>query len=210
MNDINKPFISVIYGPMFSGKTTKLLELYNLYVKTYGKDKCIAINYILDNRYGENCIISHNKQFIECYCTKSMEEFITGETYNIILNAQYIFINEAQFFECIDKWVLFLHSNLNKTVILCGLDLDYKRDSFGSMMNLLPYASKIYPLYGICQNTKTGICQNTKTGTCENNNTSCIRASRYSHRLINNSEQIFIGSHEYIPLCEDCYNIINY
>jgi thymidine kinase len=78
------------------------------------------------------------------------------------------------------------------------------------MMNLLPYASKIYPLYGICQNTKTGICQNTKTDTCENNNTSCIRASRYSHRLINNSEQIFIGTHEYIPLCEDCYNIINY
>jgi thymidine kinase len=209
MSDINKPFISVIYGPMFSGKTTKLLELYNLYAKTYGKDKCIAINYILDNRYGENSIISHNKQFIECYCTKSMEEFITGETYNIILNAQYIFINEAQFFECIDKWTLFLHSNLKKTVILCGLDLDYKRDSFGSMMNLLPYASKIYPLYGICQNTKTDICQNTKTGTCENNKTSCMGASKYSHRLINNSEQIFIGTHEYIPLCEDCYNIIN-
>lgn len=192
MNDINKPFISVIYGPMFSGKTTKLLELYNLYVKTYGKDKCIAINYILDNRYGENRIISHNKQFIECYCTKSMEEFITGETYNIILNAQYIFINEAQFFECIDKWVLFLHSNLKKTVILCGLDLDYKRDSFGTFMNLLPYASKIVPLYG----------------TCHNNN-DCLSSSRYSHCLINNSEQIFIGTHEYIPLCEDCYNKIN-
>jgi len=69
------------------------------------------------------------------------------------------------------------------------------------MMNLLPYASKIYPLYGICQNTKTG--------TCENNKTSCTGASKYSHRLINNSEQIFIGTHEYIPLCEDCYNIIN-
>jgi len=193
MNDINKPFIVLIYGPMFSGKTTKLVELYNLYVKNYGKNKCIAINYILDNRYGTNAIISHNKQSIDCYCTKNIEEFITGETYNIILNAQYIFINEAQFFESIDKWVLFLHNNLKKTVILCGLDLDYKRDSFGTMMNLIPYASKIYPLYGICQNTKTG----------------CRGASKYSHRIIDNDEQVYIGTHEYIPLCENCYNEIN-
>ena len=193
MNDINRPFISLIYGPMFSGKTTKLLELYNLYVKIYGKDKCIAINYELDNRYGTNAIISHNNEFVECYCVKNIEEFITGETYNIILNAHYIFINEAQFFESIDKWVLFLHNNLKKTVILCGLDLDYKNDCFGTMMNLLPYASKIVPLYGTCHNSKHG----------------CNKSSKYSHRIVNNSEQVLIGTHEYIPLCEDCYNKIN-
>ena len=190
MNNINAPFISVIYGPMFSGKTTKLLKLYNLYVNNYGKDKCIAINYELDTRYGTNAIISHNNEFIECYSVNNIERFITGETYNIILNAHYIFINEAQFFESIDKWVLFLHSNLKKTVILCGLDLDYKRDSFGTMMNLLPYASKIVQLCGTCHNSKNG----------------CTNFSRYSHRIVNNSDQILIGTHEYVPLCEDCFN----
>jgi len=199
MKDINSPFISIIYGPMFSGKTTKLVELYNLYVKSYGKDKCIAINYELDNRYGENSIVSHNKQFIECYCIKSMEEFITGETYNIIANAQYIFINEAQFFESIDKWVLFLNANLKKTVILCGLDLDYKRDSFGTMMNLLPYASKIYSLTGLCHNSVNELC-----------NKLCNGLSKYSHRLVNNDTQILIGIHEYVPLCEDCYNALTH
>ena len=193
MKDINSPFISIIYGPMFSGKTTKLVEHYNLYVKNYGKDKCIAINYELDNRYGENVIVSHNKQSIECYCVKSMEKFITGETYNIILNAQFIFINEAQFFESIDKWVLFLNANLKKTVILCGLDLDYKRDSFGTMMNLLPYASKIYPLTGLCHNSDNDLC----TG-----------LSKYSHRIVNSDIQILIGIHEYVPLCEECYNAL--
>jgi thymidine kinase len=118
-----------------------------------------------------------------------MEEFITGETYNIIANAQFIFINEAQFFESIDKWVLFLNVNLKKTVILCGLDLDYKRDSFGTMMNLLPYASKIYPLSGLCN----GLCNG---------------LSRYSHRIVNNDKQILIGIHEYVPLCEECYNAL--
>ena len=193
MQIINSPFISIIYGPMFSGKTTKLVELYNLYVKTYGKDKCIAINYHLDNRYGENIIVSHNKQSIECYSVKNIEQFITGETYNIILNAQYIFINEAQFFESIDKWVLFLNVNLKKTVILCGLDLDYKRDSFGTMMNLLPYASKIYPLTGLCHNSVNNLCNG---------------LSKYSHRIVNNDTQILIGVHEYVPLCEDCYNAL--
>jgi thymidine kinase len=197
MQIINSPFISIIYGPMFSGKTTKLVELYNLYVKTYGKDKCIAINYHLDNRYGENIIVSHNKQSIECYSVKNIEQFITGETYNIILNAQYIFINEAQFFESIDKWVLFLNVNLKKTVILCGLDLDYKRDSFGTMMNLLPYASKIYPLTGLCHNSENGLC-----------NDLCNGLSKYSHRIVNNDTQILIGVHEYVPLCEDCYNAL--
>jgi thymidine kinase len=182
---------------MFSGKTTKLVELYNLYVKTYGKDKCIAINYHLDNRYGENIIVSHNKQSIECYSVKNIEQFITGETYNIILNAQYIFINEAQFFESIDKWVLFLNVNLKKTVILCGLDLDYKRDSFGTMMNLLPYASKIYPLTGLCHNSVNGLC-----------NDLCNGLSKYSHRIVNNDTQILIGVHEYVPLCEECYNAL--
>lgn len=203
MKDINIPFISIIYGPMFSGKTTKLVELYNLYVKNYGKDKCIAINYELDNRYGENVIVSHNKQSIECYCVKSMEEFITGETYNVILNAQFIFINEAQFFESIDNWVLFLNTNLKKTVILCGLDLDYKRDSFGTMMNLLPYASKVYPLNGICHNSVNGLCN----GLC---NDLCNGLSKYSHRLVNNDTQILIGVHEYVPLCEECYNSLTH
>jgi thymidine kinase len=184
---------------MFSGKTTKLVELYNLYVKNYGKDKCIAINYELDNRYGENLIVSHNKQSIECYCVKSMEKFITGETYNIIANAQFIFINEAQFFESIDKWVLFLNVNLKKTVILCGLDLDYKRDSFGTMMNLLPYASKIYPLTGLCHNNDNDLC-----------NKLCNGLSKYSHRLVNNDIQILIGIHEYVPLCEECYNALTH
>jgi thymidine kinase len=87
---------------------------------------------------------------------------------------------------------LFLHINLNKTVILCGLDLDYKRDNFGKMMNLLPYASKIYVMSNSCNNSKNG----------------CNQPSRYSHRIINNEDQVLIGIHEYIPLCENCFNIL--
>ena len=47
----SEPFLNLIMGPMFSGKTTKLIHSYNVYVNTYGKDKCLVLNYSLDKRY---------------------------------------------------------------------------------------------------------------------------------------------------------------
>ena len=176
--------ITLIYGPMFSGKTTKLIEIYeNLILKD--KAKCIAINYALDKRYGENKIISHDGLNIDCYSITNIEEFYNLKK-QLILDADNIFINEAQFFESIDKWVLYLNQVLKKNVILCGLDLDYKREKFGTMMNLLPYAATIHKMTGHCAK--------------------CVSPSQFSYRIVNNDSQILIGNSEYIPLCEKCYD----
>ena len=181
------PQITLIYGPMFSGKTTKLIELYNNNVSLYGQEKCIAFNYKLDTRYGINQIITHDGKKIDCISLINIDDFITNEkTRSIILNAQFIFINEGQFFENIDKTVLHLHNTLGKDVILCGLDLDYKREKFGSMMNLVSSATNVYALKGTCK--------------------LCKGASEFSHRTVNNYLQILIGYSQYIPLCQQCYN----
>jgi len=74
---------------------------------------------------------------------------------------------------------------LGKNVILCGLDLDYKRQKFGTMMKLVIKATKIFKMTGKCAK--------------------CGGASCYSRRIVNNNFQIFIGTSEYIPLCETCY-----
>jgi thymidine kinase len=178
--------ITLIYGPMFSGKTTKLIQLYKT---TMTKNKnCIAINYELDTRYGKNKIISHDGLAIDCYSIIDLDKFITNsETKELIANADYIFINEAQFFETIHTSVLYLNETLGKNVILCGLDLDYKRQKFGSMMELLVRATNVFKMTGKCAN--------------------CSGASCYSHRIVNNTNyfQILIGTTDYIPLCENCY-----
>ena len=180
------PQITLIYGPMFSGKTTKLLELYNNNVSLYGQEKCVALNYKLDTRYGINQIITHDGKKIDCISLINIDDFITNEkTRSIILNAQFIFINEGQFFENIDKTVLHLHNTLGKDVILCGLDLDYKREQFGSMMNLISSATNVYALKGTCK--------------------LCKGDSEFSHRTVNNYLQILIGYSQYIPLCQQCY-----
>jgi len=186
MVDIIYPGITLIYGPMFSGKTTKLIEIYRTLLKMH--KKCIAINYELDTRYGKNKIISHDGLAIDCYSIINLDAFINNSpTKELIANADYIFINEAQFFDSIYTSVLYLNETLGKNVILCGLDLDYKRQKFGTMMDLVIKSTKLFKMTGKC--------------------VKCGGASCYSHRLVNNTNyfQILIGTSEYIPLCETCY-----
>ena len=45
-------FIDVIYGPMFSGKSSEMLRKVRRY--RHAKKKCLIINYVNDNRYTEN------------------------------------------------------------------------------------------------------------------------------------------------------------
>ena len=176
--------ITLIYGPMFAGKTTKLIEIYK---ETLAQKKnCIAINYELDTRYGKNKIISHDGLAIDCYSITNLDNFIkSSATKDVISNADFIFINEAQFFESIHTSVLYLTNILKKNVVLCGLDLDYKRQKFGTMMELLSKATTVFKMTGKC--------------------VKCNGASCYSHRTVASYFQILIGTTEYIPLCETCY-----
>ena len=74
--------LQIIYGPMFSGKTTKLIDIYEDTVSKFGKESCLAINYALDNRYGENKIISHDKKSIEC--ARGLSSFTSEEITKIM------------------------------------------------------------------------------------------------------------------------------
>ena len=176
--------ITLIYGPMFSGKTTKLIEIYKEMLAQ--KKNCIAINYELDTRYGKNKIISHDGLAITCYSITNIDDFINNSaTKELISSADFIFINEAQFFESILPSVLYLTNILKKNVVLCGLDLDYKRQKFGTMMDLLSKATNVFKMTGKC--------------------VKCNGLSCYSHRIVSSYFQILIGTSEYIPLCETCY-----
>jgi thymidine kinase len=42
-------FIEIIYGPMFSGKSSELIRKIRRY--EHSKKRCLLINYLHDNRY---------------------------------------------------------------------------------------------------------------------------------------------------------------
>ena len=103
------------------------------------------------------------------------------------IDADVILINEGQFFEDLVETVIEMVDVHKKQVHICGLDGDFRRQRFGTLLDLIPYSDKVEKLTAFC-----GIC---KDGT----------PAVFSHRVSNESAQVVIGSDNYMPLCRSCY-----
>ena len=169
-------------GPMFSGKTTQLIQAYKKYT-FIGKNVCV-INYTADTRYHDTMLSSHDKIMIPCIQTMSLSDFGIVET---MLEADVILINEGQFFNDLYNIVLNLVDKHKKIVGICALDGDFLRQRFGRVLDLIPHCDKITKLRALCS-----ICRDGKEAI-------------FSHRITHESEQVVIGSDNYMPLCRECY-----
>jgi thymidine kinase len=84
--------IIVIIGPMFSGKSTKLIEYINRYV--YKKKKVIMLKFHMDTRYSENeVLVTHDKRE---YPAIPVSEI--GPMVDTIRDYEVIGIDEGQFY----------------------------------------------------------------------------------------------------------------
>ena len=175
--------LELIIGPMFSGKTSALINLYN--EKLANGEKILAINYDKDTRYGINKIVSHDNIDIPSINLNMLSD-INKSTYN---KADWIFINEAQFFKDLKPYIIEQTKITNKHFVLCGLDSDFKRERFGDLLDLIPHANKLTKLYGVCQQ--------------------CKNQSLYTHRLSLEKHQEVIGNNNYMPVCRECYYMFN-
>ena len=180
--DLANPYLELIIGPMFSGKTSKLIELYRQY--TFCNVPILVVNHSLDKRYDNEKLSTHDKTMIPCLSVTNLSDIITPENiqkYSVIL------INEGQFFEDINETVRRLVEVHQKTVYVCGLDGDFQRKKFGGLLDLIPFADNIVKLHSLCFNCKNG----TK--------------APFTCRLSQETEQTVIGSDSYVPLCRKCY-----
>ena len=179
-------YLELIIGPMFSGKTSELIRIYD---EKKQNETVLAINYDKDTRYGTDCIISHdNKSIPSININQLIEINIDYNISKLFEKATTIFINEAQFFKDIKLWIL-KYINTDKNFILCALDSDFKRERFGDLLDLIPHANKLTKLYGKC--------------------TACSEKSLYTHRVSHEKQQELIGVNNYIPVCRNCYNELN-
>ena len=180
--------LEIIIGPMFSGKTSELIKIYNEYVLK--GEIVLGINYDKDTRYGDNAIISHDQQRMPSVNVAELIQIkIDYNLSQLFEKATIIFINEAQFFKDLKRWIIKYIDTTNKTFILCGLDSDFNRKRFGDLLDLVPHADKLTKLYGTC--------------------TKCSKKSLYTHRISDEKQQELIGVNNYIPVCRDCYNELN-
>ena len=174
--------LTMIIGPMYSGKTSTILDLYRIY--GFSKISTMVINYAEDTRYSETMLSTHDKVMIPCVNVLKLEDIITPEN---IEKYQVFLINEGQFFDDILETVIHWVENKQKIVYVCGLDSDFKRNKFGNFLELIPFCDNITKLQSLCMQCKNG------------------EKALFSKRITNDESQIVIGSSNYIPVCRTCY-----
>ena len=146
--------LHLIIGPMFSGKTTELLRIYNRY--KIANKLCVLVKYKDDTRYDSNHkVVTHNNKCDEAQfvCTH-LSDIFKNEN---IINANIICIDEIQFYPDADI-ICDMWANNGKTVIVSGLNGDYKREPFEIISKLIPKAENITYLTAICKQTGKEAC----------------------------------------------------
>ena len=189
-------YLELFIGPMFSGKTSKLLEIYKQNI--FCKIPIIVINHSSDTRYHQTHLSTHDKIMIPCVQTThllkiwnydNLEDPIDEDLMNIhfqFREAKVVLINEGQFFpdliSCVEELL-----KEKKKIYICGLDGDFERKKFGNILDLIPLCDKVTKMTSLC-----GICKDGTPGI-------------FSLRLSSEKEQFLIGSDNYIPVCRECY-----
>lgn len=182
--NITDGYLELFIGPMFSGKTTTLINIYNKCIKQ--NIPVLVINHLDDTRYSNTLLSSHDKIMIPCVQSNTINYIINNY---VMSNYSVILINEAQFFPDLYHNIISLLDK-NKHIYIFGLDGDYKRNTFGRILDLIPYCDKVTKLTTICS--------------------LCGKHAIFTHRITDSTTQVLIGSaHEYIPLCRQCYNRCN-
>lgn len=182
------PRIEVICGPMFSGKSEELIRrirraLYaDLSVCIYKPERDTRTNNYIYTRAGmkmDAISVSSSKQLYLHYL--SFEPDVVA-------------IDEGQFFD--DELPSYIEKIARKaTVIVSGLDMDFKREPFGPMPHLMAIADSVTKLSGVCMKCRK-------------------YDAVFTQRLINGqpapstSPQIMVGDSEsYECRCRFCHEI---
>ena len=140
--------LETIVGAMFAGKTSELLKRI-LWAEHQGK-KILVVKPIIDNRYSEKLISTHNDLSHQCFPMKNWEEIKS----NFVLdknNIDILFLDEIQFMN-VNETIENIENLLNMgiDVVCAGLDQDSRGKPWETSSFLLGLADKITKIYGFC------------------------------------------------------------
>lgn len=176
---MNSPEIIVFTGPMFGGKTSRLLAAVERY--QYQKRNILCFKPAIDDRYDKGSIVTHSNSHLTC----RVERVQTGQD---ILDAvslsgkpDIIAVDEAFMIPGSAKSLIQLYFE-GVTVLVSSLQLSYEGKPFEELQQLLPYATRVEICPAVCAR--------------------CDRDAHYTHRKIAGDETLMIGGvNMYEPLC---------
>ncbi len=190
--------LEIITGPMFSGKSEKLISI--LCKERLAGKKILVVKPADDSRTTHEIVArtkdaeSKNFKKSASFPAKTvgsedqLSELLDANEYDVLA------IDEAQFF---NYWLLdFIKKyKLNKNkkdlrIIITGLDLDAWGRTFGSMGDLMALANSVKKLTAVCF--------------------VCKRKATYTQRKGPSRKQIEVGDNEaYEARCEQCFKPIS-
>ncbi|XP_071797765.1 thymidine kinase, cytosolic-like [Asterias amurensis] len=170
--------IQVIFGPMFSGKTTELIRRIKRYeIANYS---CLLIKYAKDDRYDKDGVATHDRQVTKAVATEMLYSLADMTEKHDVIG-----IDEGQFFpDCVE----FAEdmADRGKIVIVAALDGTFQRKGFGSILNLVPLAENVIKLNAVCMH--------------------CYQEASYTKRMgIETAVEIIGGADKYMAVCRECF-----
>lgn len=182
-----KGLLTVIAGPMFSGKTSKLVAMVDVFTRM--GYKVLTVKPKIDNRYGsKNEIHSHDHRKTQAILVNGQQP---QEIVEKILKtkADKVIFDEVQFFD--KEKINNVISDLRKKgihVIAAGLLYDYKRQPFGATPDLMGLADEHMELFSVCQK--------------------CGAIARHTERKKGGKGQVVVGAADkYIASCVKCHRV---
>lgn len=180
LNKQKKGWIEVVCGSMFSGKTEELIR--RLKRAEIARLRVEIFKPVVDNRYSEEDVVSHDENNIRCTSVNS-----SGNILLLSADTDVVGIDEAQFFDMGLVEVCNSLANNGVRVIVAGLDMNFKGEPFGPIPNLMATAEYVTKVHAICVR--------------------CGDLAHNSYRFKDSKKLVEIGaSDSYEAVCRDCYN----
>lgn len=184
--------LTLYYGTMETGKTTKLIQDHYNYSKYLLK--VILIKPKVDTK-GGNTVITRIGENIKCdLLLPKSASLLSKKYFNRYKYMQFILVDEAQFLtkkQINELWFIAHKYNIN--VVCYALKSNFKGDLFEGSMQLLARSDEKHEL----------------TVNCSCGKTAMFNARRVNGKYIYSGKEVVIdGEHdnvEYIPLCSGCY-----
>ena len=198
--------LHITLGPMYASKTTSLIQKFNTLHNV--NHHVIVLDYDTErqDKFYEGVLANHNGITIPCIkCSKLFDvldiykkrgnfqmshEFDPlndfglsvemHETRNAVLNADFILINEAQFYPDL---VEFVKKFIHKNIYVYGLDGDFKQERIGHILDIIPLCDSVQKLKAIC---------------------ACGEPAIFSKIVTPESHDQYQPNAQYIPVCRKC------
>lgn len=177
--------LEILIGPMFAGKSSRILSLISRYAAL--GTSVLVIKHADDTRYSRNEIATHDGQRAPCISVRDLDALVAED----ILRYNVIILDEAQFFRRLVPFVEWTVDTLGKHLYLVGLDGDSNRRPFGELLHCIPLADRVERL--------TAFCKRCANGT----------PAPFTYRQNGpHDQQVIVGGQDrYMALCRECYHL---